>query len=215
MKIFIILLTLLIPTVSCAESTINCHCFQDRSFNHQNTTAADPYFLATTQNSLLANLYNIDKRNIVKTKMGGEDGTYLWILFDVAMRSGLSVDQIKKKYSSNKTWTKTITQIAFLSPAPEKLYFHLASSPENLADYIINLQLIKHFGVTATEINQWRKIGMTRKELILAIFLGGNPATNYNRVTSDAISWGKLLFEQGLLDGDSINKELKRRLTQS
>ena len=214
MKIFIILLTFLIPTLSGAESTISCHCFQDRSFNHQNTTAADPYFLATTQNSFLALLYNIDKRNIVKTKMGGEDGTYLWILFDVAMRSGKSIQQIKTKYNINKTWENTIAQIDFLDPAPEQLYLHLASNPENLADYIINLQLIKHFGVPAPAINQWRKVGMTRKELILAVFLGGNPTTNYNQVTSGATSWGKLLFEQGLLDGDSINNELKRRLIQ-
>ncbi len=214
MKISIILLILLIPTFVGAESTISCHCFQDRSFNHQNTTAADPYFLATTQNSLLANLYNIDKRNIVKTKMAGEDGTYLWILFDVAMRSGKSVDQIKNIHSTNKTWTKTISQLGFIATEQELQYFQLASNAEALADHIINLQLIKHFSVTATDINRWRKLGMTRKELILAIFLNGNPETSYNQVASGTKSWGKLLFEQGLLNGDGISKELKRRLIQ-
>jgi hypothetical protein len=32
-----------------AKSAISCHCFQDREYDPQRADAADPYFLATTQ----------------------------------------------------------------------------------------------------------------------------------------------------------------------
>ncbi|MEA3544945.1 MAG: hypothetical protein U9R69_06965, partial [Thermodesulfobacteriota bacterium] len=96
MRNLICLLLLILPTGSGAESTISCHCFQDRSFNHQDTAAADPYFLATTQNNFLALIYGIDKRAIVKAKMAGTSGSHLWILFDVAKRSQKTINQVEK-----------------------------------------------------------------------------------------------------------------------
>ena len=46
---------------SFAESTINCHCFQDRSFDPGDKFAADDYILATSFNSLLAKSFDITK----------------------------------------------------------------------------------------------------------------------------------------------------------
>ncbi|MEA3544864.1 MAG: hypothetical protein U9R69_06545, partial [Thermodesulfobacteriota bacterium] len=89
------------------------------------------------------------------------------------------------------------------------------NNPEQLTDHIVNLQLRKYFSVTADELKVWRKQGMGRKELILALLLEGSPATLHNQVASGMQTWGKLLYEQGLLDGKAINQKLKRQLSQS
>ena len=50
---------------------------------------------------------------------------------------------------------------------------------------------------------------MNSKELILAILLEGDPLSVYNQVNSGQKTWGKLLCDQGLLDGKAINKRLQ------
>jgi len=212
MKNLIILLLLLIPTYSEAESTIQCHCFQDRSFNQHDVTAADSYFLATTQNSFLSLVYNIDKHYIVKAKMGGASGTHLWILFDVAKRSSNKIDLVKKFFSETHHWDDTLKKLKLVPSKINKEYQRLSNNPEQLADYIVDLQLKTFFGATTAEIDSWRLQGMKRKELILALLLGGNPTATYNRVTSGIQSWGELLFEQKLTDSKAISQKLKKRM---
>ncbi len=212
MKIFILFLILLVPNYATAESTINCHCFQDRSFNHRDTGAADPYFLATTQNSFLALIYGVDKRNIVKAKMAGENGAQLWVLFDVANRSGKDISQVKAIQAKNKVWAKTFAQ---LNLPIDQRYRQLSNDPEQLADHIVDLQLRKYMGASVSEVATWRKLGMNRKELILATMLTGNPADIYAAISSKGQTWGQLLFNQGLLDSDAIKHELKKQMSKS
>ncbi len=215
MKIFFLLLLLALPTISTATSTIDCHCFQDRSFDQHKSTDADPYFLATTQNSFLSLVYGINKRNIVKAKMSGENGAQLWILYDLAQRSNKSTKQLKKIYAKNNSWVKTFKKLKFPQQPLNDNYQQLGDKPEQLADYIVDLHLTTFFDVTMTELKNWRAQGMNRKELILAILLNGKPEAIYNQVTSGTKSWGELLFEQGLLDGDAINKKLKEQMSPS
>ncbi len=215
MKKFFVLLFLLLPTLVGAESTINCHCFQDRTFNHRDTAAADPYFLATTQNSFISLLYGVEKSSLVRAKMSGTSGSYLWILFDVAARSRQEIDKVDKTYGQSKNWTVVFKQ---LNLTPQQLgakYWQLGNNPELLADYIVDLQLNKQFGVKMSDLKNWHKQGMTRKELILANLLEGNPLTLFNQVNSGMQTWGKLLYDQGLLDGKAINRKLQEKISQS
>ena len=212
MRNIFILLILLLPTLTTAESTINCHCFQDRTFNHRDTAAADPYFLATTQNSFLALIYGVDKRALVKAKMSGTSGTHLWILFDIAARSQQNIDRVSEVYSYSKRWIDVFTELKLTQQQLGEKYWQLGNNPEQLADHIVDLQLIKNFSVTADDLKNWRKLGMDRKELILTILLEGKPATLYNQVASGMQTWGGLLYEQGLLDGKAINQKLKQRM---
>ncbi len=214
MKKILFLLLLLIPTISVAESTINCHCFQDRSYNQRKSAAADPYFLATTQNSFLSLAYKVDKRNIVKAKMAGENGAQLWILFDLAQRSKKSITQVKKIYAETNRWPDTFKKLKLSALQLDKRYRQLGSNPEQLANHIVDLQLGNFFEVTLADIGNWRNQGMNRKELILAILLDGNPATIYHQVASGMKTWGELLSDQGLVDSDTINKKLKQHMFQ-
>ena len=97
----------------------------------------------------------------------------------------------------------------------EKQYWQQGNNPEHLADYIVDLQLSKQFGVTVDDIKSWRDQGMNRKELILSIVLEGEPVTIFNQVNSGMQTWGKLLYDQGLLDGKAINRRLKKLMTQT
>ena len=214
MKIFFVLLVLL-PTLANAESTINCHCFQDRTFNHRDTAAADPYFLATTQNSFISILYGIDKSSLVKAKMSGTSGSYLWILFDIAARSQQKIDNVDKIYGKNKNWNTVFKQLNLTPQQLGEKYWQLGNNPELLADHIVDLQLNKQFGVKMSDLENWHKLGMTRKELILANLLEGNPLTLFNQVNSGMQTWGKLLYDQDLLDGKAINRKLQEKISQS
>ncbi len=209
------LLLLLIPALTSAESTINCHCFQDRTFNHRDTAAADPYFLATTQNSFIALIYGVDKRMLVKAKMSGTNGSHLWILLDVAARSQQKIDRVDKDYLRTKNWTTVFSDMNLTPQQLGEEYWQLGETPEKLADHIVDNQLREQFGVSAANLNTWRKQGMNRKELILAILLEGDPITVYNQVNSGRKTWGKLLYDQGLQDGKAINKRLRGLMYQS
>ena len=215
MRVLICLLFLLFPTLSGAESTINCHCFQDRTFNHRDTAAADPYFLATTQNSFISLLYGVEKSSLVRAKMSGTSGSYLWILFDIAARSQQEIDKVDKIYGRNKNWDAVFKKLNLTPQQLGEKYWQLGNNPELLADYIVDLQLNKQFGVSTDELRSWHKLGMNRKELILANLLDGDPITLYNQVNSGRQTWGKLLYDQGLLDGKAINHKLKEKMSQS
>ncbi|RLB58669.1 MAG: hypothetical protein DRG80_06990 [Deltaproteobacteria bacterium] len=214
MKVLISILFLLLPTLSWAESTISCHCFQDRTFNHRDTAAADPYFLATTQNSFISLLYGVEKSSLVKAKMSGTSGSYLWILFDVAARSQQEIDKVDKIYGQTKQWNSVFTELNLTPQQLGEKYWQLGNDPEKLADHIVDLQLNKQFGVSTNELQSWHEKGMNRKELILANLLDGDPITLFNQVNSGKQTWGKLLYDQGLLDGKAINRKLKEKMSQ-
>lgn len=215
MRILLALTFLFLPTLTGAESTISCHCFQDRTFSHRDTAAADPYFLATTQNSFISLLYGVEKSSLVKAKMSGTSGSYLWVLFDVAARSQQEIDTVDKIYGKNKRWDIVFKELKLTPQQLGEKYWQLGNNPEMLADQIVDLQLIKQFGVSANELENWRKTGMNRKELILAILLKGDPTTLFNQVNSRMQTWGKLLYDQGLLDGKAINRALRNKMSQS
>ena len=213
MKILLLLILALSPLYASAASTISCHCFQDRSFNHRDTAAADPYFLATTQNSFISLIYGVDKSTLVKAKMSGTSGTHLWILQDVAALSGQPASAVADIYAISKSWPEVFKTLKLGSQQLGERYLQLANNPEQLADYIVDRQLVKQFSVTETKLQQWRKLGMKSKELILAILLEGDPAELYNQVNSRMQTWGQLLYNQGLKDGHAISRQLKIRMS--
>ncbi len=104
MKTLLLLVPIiLLPSLTlAAESTINCHCFQNRTYDHQDRAAADPYFLASSQSSFLSAIYNVEKRALVMAKMSGANNDYLWILYDLAARTGLPAKQIAAVQAEEK-----------------------------------------------------------------------------------------------------------------
>ncbi|MCW8892135.1 MAG: hypothetical protein OQK50_08845 [Deltaproteobacteria bacterium] len=209
MKLILSLLMLGLPLVVSAESTINCHCFQSRTFNHRDSAAADPYFLATTQNSFISVIYNIDKRELVKAKMSGTSGSHLWILHDVAAHSQQPASQVETIHSASGSWAEVFKNLGLNTEDLGEKYWQLSSTPEYLADHIVDLKLIEYFTTTSADLHHWHNKGLNRKELILSLLLDGDPLNLYNQVNSGMKTWGQLLYEQGLRNGGEISQKLK------
>ncbi len=204
----ILLVLLLLPSPLFAASTIDCHCFQDRVFNPQAVSAADPYFLATAQNSFLARVYQVDKKSLVKAKMAGADSAALWISYDLATRSGTDVRQVDGLYQLSQDWRFVVSQLRL---DPEQLgadYLASLGQPERLAALIVDRQLTNHLRLKSRQIRNARSAGMTSQEIILAAIAGADPLTLAQQRQQQQRSWGQILFAVGITDGDSLNKRL-------
>jgi len=212
----LLIFLLLFPTLTFAEeSTLNCHCFQNRTYDHKDRAAADPYFLASSQSSFVSAIYGVEKRALVMAKMSGANNDYLWILYDLAKRTGQSSKQIAAIHKQEKNWTQTFEK---LGQSPQSLgqdYCDSGNEPQQLANLIVDDHLIGFFGATKSDIQNWRNKGLNRKEIILGNILDGTPVDLYNQVNSQMKSWGQLLDEQGLKTGKDVTRKLKAQLSKS
>ena len=208
----LLLLLILLSIEVFASSTIDCHCFRDRSYNPQNPTAADPYFLATTQNSFLSLVYGLDKKEIVRAKMSGSHGDRLWIQYELAVHSEKSPEKVQEFFQQFNDWRKVIKALML---DPEMLgpgFIQASVNESRLADYIVDQNLIQRIRVTQQLVSAGRRVGMSSKELILGLLLTDDPVKLFDKIKAGQLSWGKKLFDAGLFDSNAINRQLSRRL---
>ena len=107
-KLLMLLCFLILPAPVLAAPTTACHCFKDRSFDPANPGKSDEYLLATTQNSFLAAVFNIDKKYVVKTKMSGGSGTDLWIAHFLAQKTGINAQELISDRRTAGSWKSVI-----------------------------------------------------------------------------------------------------------
>lgn len=214
MKSCLLFLWLLsLPLTVAAQSIINCHCFQERTFNPNHPAAADPYFLATTQNSFMAQSFGLKKRSLVKAKMEGADANDLWILYELAKRSSLEPSRLEQAYRQQKSWPRVVE---VLNVDPERVggtFWKRLGSPTQLAQHIVDAKL-SAAGVAAEVVSRARRAGMANQELILAVLVGDDPVSLFSLVKTGHQSWGKYLAAQGLYDGDAIARQVNVRFFQ-
>ena len=60
MRYLILLALVLAPLPAAAIPAITCHCFTERAYDPALPFVADPYFLATTQNSFFAAAFAVE-----------------------------------------------------------------------------------------------------------------------------------------------------------
>ena len=209
MKKILLLWLLMLPLNSFAESTIDCHCFQNRTFNSQLPAATDPYFLATAQNGFMALVYGLDKKALVKAKMAGADSTELWIIYELAELSGRSAEDVTQYYQQTGSWRSVVLQLKL---DPESLgvdAWVALESPAQLEILIADRRLVKHLQVSSVAVAGGRAAGMNTQQLLLAILSGSEPEQLSYIGKSEQRSWGELLFEKGIGDGNSLSLRLK------
>lgn len=215
-----ILLLLLLSTAApaLAAPAISCHCFQDRSFDPQRAGAADPYFLATTQNSLLAATFGIPKKEVVRAKMGGLGGDDLWLAHSLTARAGQSVEHWLEARGTAGGWAKTIAAAKLPESAlGSRLSSALKGNPgdADLARVVVEEVLEQRAGVAAGVLAELRKQRASLQETILAVFLAkqtGKPALELlDAVRSKNRSWGSLLAEHNIA-GPEIEPRVVRML---
>ena len=210
------LLVLISVNFTMAESTVNCHCYQDREYDPRRSHAADPYFLATTQNALLANLFGLSKKDVVSAKMGGADGDSLWIGHYLAQKSGKSFDEIKQLSSKWTGWNSVVQQLRIDPELLGPRFMAALNYQEKLAVVVVDEQLMEHLDVKLLQLRQLRGQGADNKQTIIAVFLGQlstpEPAELFAQVANGKASWGQLLADQSLLSGSEIEAEWRQML---
>lgn len=210
------LLALTLANASWAESTVSCHCFQERTYNPQSAYAADPYFLATTQNALLAKLFGLDKKEVVKAKMGGADGDSLWVGHDLAKKSGKTFNEIEQVFSTEKNWSSVVKQYNIDPELLGPLFMTSINDPKKLARVVVDAQLLENLNVEMLQLQQLRAKGADNQQTVMAVFLGQlsvpQPVELLTRVQEGQSSWGHLLAEQGLFNGSDIEDKWRQLL---
>jgi len=203
MKRLLLLLTLLLSAVEAiAAPAVSCHCFQDRSYDPQRPAAADPYILATTQNTLLAAAFGVAKKEVVRAKMAGEDGDRLWVLHYLSALGRIPPQRVAASRAQASDW-RGAAQTLGIDPAvlsPRFVALLLRQSSEGLlAAAAADATLIDFCGVEPTQVQSLRDAGASTTETILAALLArksGQPGVDlFARVRRGRATWGSLLKE--------------------
>ncbi|WP_305046404.1 hypothetical protein [Geoalkalibacter sp.] len=182
--------------------TINCHCFQDRAYDPSRPSAADAYFLASAQNTLLAVVFERSKRDVVLAKQGGTSNDDLWIAYRAAQISDLSPGTLLGERRRAAHWGEVLTrngiELAVPGVNPQDGW------DEALARAILEQVLAERGLATPAVLAQLRAAGCGPQETILALLLaraGGRPAfAIVHQVKEQNQPWGELLAQAGLAD---------------
>ena len=195
-----LLIILILPMSAHAIPAITCHCFTDRSYEQTRPTAADPYFLATTQNSFFAIVFNTDKKSIVMKKQQGTSPDDLWVAYWVASKSGAAPDSLLQARLKADSWRNVVVPLRLSPKVLGGQFSHAlnANAPtERLAEAIVDELFIKEKLLAEGDLTALRKAGASNQELIIAAVIAartGQPAKQlYTMVKTGTKSWGSLL----------------------
>lgn len=190
-------------------SGITCHCFTDRSYDPEQPTLADPYFLANAQNSFFAAAFKVEKREIVVKKQKGVSSEDLWASHWFAAKSGRDREVLLKERPAKGSWRQVA---AGLSVPPAALGPKVADalkrsgSDEQIARAVLDQLLVRARFHSEPDLGALRKAGAGNKELVLSALLASKmrqPALQlYNEVKKGTASWGSLLQRAKIEPGE-------------
>ena len=191
---------------SFAESTINCHCFQSRSYDSTDKFAADDYILATSFNSLLARSFDISKKQIVMLKMDeGVDQDDLLVGLKLTKLTGGYLEQLLGLRRAEYTWSQIILGMEQQDPInKDKLAKAIRSGmPVSEAGAGVADEMIEEFYNTpAEQVKRFRAYGLSEKEMalvfILAHFKNQKPETFVEQYKKQGSSWSQIAFSLGI-----------------
>jgi hypothetical protein len=198
--IFLVLFLSFAFTAIAAESTVNCHCFTDRSYDHQNPRKVIPYLLATTQNSFLSVAFNTPKFNLVKDLMAGVPSEQLWISHYFADRFNVDSKALLLTHQTKGSWRGAIQAAGFSEGGlpPSFVAAMQAANDHMLAAAVVDDTLLNLMKVDADQLKRMRTTGADNREVILCFFLAkrtDQQATEvFKSVTSGTTNWGTLAF---------------------
>lgn len=208
------LLLLCSPVALHAAPAIECHCFQERSFDVANPAAADPFFLAATQNSLFAAVAGIEKRKVVKAKMTGALAEELWVRWYVASVAQVEVAAVAQLRDAGHPWPAVVARLHLPTARLAKPFAQHLQQGETalLAAAVVDETLAGYLGGNPAEIRRLRKDGADDRMTIMAVFLsrkGGRAAPDYLAAFRGGLSWGAQLQELGINE-ENLDAELHR-----
>ena len=220
MRILSILLVLLLCfayAAIAAKSTVNCHCFTDRNYDHQNPSKVTPYLLATTQNSFLAVVFNAPKFNLVKDLMAGVSSEQLWISHYFADRLNVDSKSLILKHQTKGSWRGAILASGFAEGdfPPSFVAALQAADDQMLATAVVDEALLNLMKVDGDQLKRMRATTAVNREIILSFFLAQRTDQQapeiFKSVTSGTTNWGTLAFINNVQIG-AMEQEFKALL---
>jgi hypothetical protein len=198
--LFCLILLLVLPMSAYAMPAITCHCFTDRFYDAAHPAAADAYFLATTQNSFFAIIFNTDKKTIVMKKQQGTSPDDLWIAYWIASKTGTTPESLLQAKSKSDSW-KSAVEALRLSQKNMGARFSNALTAnvplDRLSEAVVDELFLKGQLLGEWDLAALRKAGATNQELIVATVIATRSRQSVNQiyleVKSGTRSWGSLL----------------------
>jgi hypothetical protein len=195
-----LVLLFMLPIPALAIPAITCHCFTDRSYDASHPGAADAYFLATTQNSFFAIVFNTDKKSIVMKKQQGTSPDDLWIAYWVGSIAGKTPDSLLQAKSKSHSWKNVVVSLNL----PPKILGARFSNALNanvptgrLSKAVVDDLFLKDQLLGERDLDDLRKAGASNQELIIATVIATKTKQTarqlYLEVKGGTKSWGSLL----------------------
>jgi hypothetical protein len=195
-----LVLLLAFPASAFAIPTITCHCFTQRSYDPAHPAKADPYFLATTQNSFFSTVFATRKVWVVLKKQAGASSDDLWVTYWIAKKAAVAPGAVLELRKGKRNWPEVFTALGL---SDQRLGARFAASVKSnpsasgIARAVVDDLLLQYRLQSDQELVSLRRAGAANQELILASMLAaktGQPAIKlYGEVKSGAKSWGDLL----------------------
>lgn len=208
-------ISLMAPSQVFAESTIQCHCFTERSYNPADRFAADEYILATSFNSLLAKSYGLPKRQIVMIKMNeGVAQDDLLIGLKVSRDTGVDIRKFLRLRKKGNNWTEIIEDVSKQQAVVEDEILQGVKSGmplEEAAARIVDEMISKFYGVPADAVKKLGMSGLSEKETALVFIL-----SHVSEIPPEALvklyrekgrSWSEIAFNLGM-EPDQVGKRI-------
>ncbi len=209
-KFFVVSVLILFVTIMSlpagAEMAAGCHCFRQRNYNPEARFIADDYILATSFNSLTANLFNIPKKQIIMLKMrGGVQQSDLLIALKLGHDFGIDHQQIINLRQKDYSWQKILSEFKKLSENKdnELLSMIKAGKPVNdLGQKVANSMIVDFYDVPVNEVEKLRLSGFSEKELALFFLLVRKkqvqPEDLIRQVKDDGQSWSEIAHKHDI-----------------
>lgn len=199
----LILLLAVVPLE--ATAVVSCHCFRDRSFDAARPAAADPYVLATAQNSVLAAVFGLEKKAVVQAKMTGAANEDLWLAHFAAARTGLRPAELLDARSRAGTWGEAL---GALGVDPERLGGEFPDllgrqrTDALLASAVVDAVAAERLAADPEDLEALRAGGASDAETVAGVLLfrltGTPPVQNLDAVRKGSATWGGLFHAAGV-----------------